>query len=140
MDVAQSITEGNKRTARHPTGPATKPRALETKPRAPRGTGKPRKASKTSGIASAERVMLAKAELIEMELAERRGELIPRAKLLATLQRTYARLKARLRSIPSKIAGQFAPPGKLQQAEAALMAAIDEALDELSDAGDDGKR
>lgn len=114
-----------------PTYP--RPRALETKPRAPNGSAAlGEDVDPVAGRNYAERVMRAKAEMLELELAERRGEVIARKDLLPALQRSYARFRARMRSIPAQWAGQFAPPSKIEQAEAALRKAIDEALAELA--------
>jgi phage terminase Nu1 subunit (DNA packaging protein) len=91
-----------------------------------------------SGDSSKERLEAAKAELAEIELAERRGELLSRSNVIELWQRGISAFRARMLAIPSKIAGQFAPPGKLQQAEEALTQAIHEALAEVAGDGTGG--
>jgi phage terminase Nu1 subunit (DNA packaging protein) len=93
------------------------------------------KAIYRTGESAKERLDAARAEIAEIDLAERRGEVLPHQKVLAHWQKLIAAFRARMLAIPSKIAGQFAPPGKLQQAEDALTAAIYEALAEVSGDG-----
>ena len=88
-----------------------------------------------SGESAKDRLDTARAEIAELDLAARRRELLPRAAIVIEWQRAYTAFRARILAIPSKIAGKFAPPGKLTQAEAAITAAIHEALAELSGDG-----
>ena len=93
-----------------------------------------------AGESSRERLEVARAEIAELDLAERRGELLRRDLVLANDQKRISAAKAKFRSIPSAVAGQIAPPGKLQQAEDLIAAAIDQALAELAGDGTDGTR
>lgn len=79
-----------------------------------------------------ERLYKANAEIKEAELARLRGELLPAAEVLATWRGRISNTRARLLAIPSKIAPQIAPPGKLAQTAEALRREIYEALNELA--------
>lgn len=94
------------------------------------------KAIYRAGESAKERLDVARAEIAELDLAERRGELLPRDLVLAAQQKRESAARAKFRAMPSNIAGQIAPPGKLQQAENLLREAVDEALGELSGSGD----
>jgi hypothetical protein len=93
------------------------------------------KAIYRSGESARERLEVARAETAEMDLAQRRGELLAASDVAAARDSQNLAFRARILSIPSKIAGQFAPPGKLQQAEEALTSALHEALSELAGDG-----
>ena len=93
-----------------------------------------------AGESAKARLDVARAEIAELDLAERRGELLRGDVVKYAQQRRESAARARFLAIPSKIAGQFAPPGKLQQAEDAITAAIYEALAELAGDGVDGDR
>ena len=71
----------------------------------------------------------------ELKLAERRGELIEREVVRATWAGLVASFRARMLAIPSKVAPQIAVPGKVQQAEELLAAAVHEALAEVAGHG-----
>jgi phage terminase Nu1 subunit (DNA packaging protein) len=92
------------------------------------------------GGSTKDRLDSARAEIAEIDLAERRGEVLATTSVLAIWQKRVLAFRARMLALPSKIAGQFAPPGKLQQAEDSIRAAIYEALNELAgvDEGDRG--
>jgi phage terminase Nu1 subunit (DNA packaging protein) len=87
-------------------------------------------------MSPADRLTDARCQIAEIDLAERRGEMIRGDAAVAAWERQTAAFRSRMLAIPSKIAGQFAPPGKLQQAEEALTTAIYEALAELVGDGD----
>lgn len=78
------------------------------------------------------RKLSAEAELAEMERDERRGELVPIAAVERVVVEEYTALRAKLLSLPSKLAPQVA----IESGEAAcrelLERGITEALDELS--------
>jgi len=95
------------------------------------------KAIYRSGESAKERLDVARAELAEIELAEKRGELHSNGVCQAREEKRIYAARSRFLAMPSKLAGQFAPPAKLQQAEDAIAAAIYEALSELAgDAAD----
>jgi hypothetical protein len=98
------------------------------------------KAIYRSGESSKERLDAARAEIAELELGERRGELFRKEAIDQRDQKRIFAARARLLSIPSRVVGQIAPPSKLQQAEDVLTAAIYEALAELAGEDGDGNR
>lgn len=75
----------------------------------------------------------AQAELAEMNVAVRRGELAPVALLRDALEAAAARVRARLLSMPTKLAPVVAHM-KAPEAKAALEVAVHEALAELAGA------
>src|SRR5439155_13649914 len=79
-----------------------------------------------------ERLDAARAALAELDLAERRGEVLRADATLMTWQRNIAAFRAKMLAIPSRIACQIAPPGKLAAVEEILTMVIYEALQELS--------
>lgn len=83
----------------------------------------------------ADRLSHRRAELVELELAERRRELLPAGEVRVALERRLGAFRARSLAIPSKAAPLIAPPGKVQQAEEVLTAHIHEALAELAGDG-----
>lgn len=84
------------------------------------------------GESAKERLDNARAELAEMELATRRGELLEASAVLTAQQRRESEIRARMRSVPTAVAAQVAPPSKLRQVEEAIRSAIDDALEELA--------
>ena len=90
------------------------------------------KAIYRSGESAKERLDVARAEIAELDLAERRGELLSAEQVGAYQVKRETAARARFLAIPSNVAGQIAPPGKLQKAEAILTTAIHEALAELA--------
>ena len=83
----------------------------------------------------AERARLAKeqADAQEMKNAAMRGELLPRADVDAAVTGAFARVRARLISIPVKLAPVVMTVETPTEAQAAIRDAIYEALRELSD-------
>jgi terminase small subunit / prophage DNA-packing protein len=76
---------------------------------------------------------LAQAELAEMQVALKRGELAPVGVMRAGMEKAVAQARARLLSIPSKLARQVAGM-KAAEAKEAIEAQIHEALAELANA------
>lgn len=81
-----------------------------------------------------ERARLAKeqADRHEMENAVRRGELLERAHVDAAVIGAFARVRARLLAIPSKLAPQVVQSDEPAEAEQMIRAAVCDALRELS--------
>ena len=71
----------------------------------------------------------------ELNLAERRGELVDRKVVMATWATLISAFRTRMLAIPSKVAPQVAVPGKAQQAQDMIAAAVHEALAEVSGDG-----
>jgi phage terminase Nu1 subunit (DNA packaging protein) len=71
----------------------------------------------------------------ELNLAERKGELIDRKVVMATWGGLVASFRARMLAIPSKVAPQIAGPGKVQHVEDLIAAAVHEALAEVAGDG-----
>jgi len=90
------------------------------------------KAIYRSGESAKERLDVARAEIAELDLAERRGEVLPAVQVGEGQAKRETRVRARFLAMPSNLAGQIAPPGKIQQVEALLTTAIHEALAELA--------
>lgn len=82
-----------------------------------------------------ERVDRATAALRELELAERQGKLLPADLVERAQTKRFIAAKTRFRSMPRKIATQFAPAGKMQQMEEAILEMVDDALRELAGVG-----
>lgn len=93
-----------------------------------------------AGGSAKDRVDEGRAQLIELELAERRGQLMQRSVVAAEQVKREATIRARGLAMPSKLAPQVAPPGKLQQVEDAITAAVYEMLSDLAGDGATGKR
>jgi phage terminase Nu1 subunit (DNA packaging protein) len=81
-----------------------------------------------------ERARLAKeqADRHEMENRARRGELLERAEVDAAVIGAFARVRARLLAVPGKLAPQVLLLDEPAEAEAAIRAAVCDALRELS--------
>jgi hypothetical protein len=71
----------------------------------------------------------------EQKLKERQGELVERSVVLATWASLVAAFRARMVSLPSKLAPQVAAPGKVRQAEELIETAVHEALAEVAGDG-----
>ena len=68
-----------------------------------------------------------------IELARKRGELIPANQIEDAWSQVIARFRAKLLAIPSRLANQILAADSPTEAEALLRAGIHEALIELSD-------
>lgn len=73
----------------------------------------------------------AEADLKKLQLAEKRGELVPVEAVLKVLQNIYSDLKARIMPIGSKFAPKVQGLKKLAETEAELNACRDELLEEI---------
>ena len=80
---------------------------------------------------------VAEAELKELELAERRGQLMPVAEIGDEINRTFAAVRARILGFPPKLAPILAPENP-QRALVPLERAALEILAELERDGSDG--
>src|SRR5687768_16967081 len=82
---------------------------------------------------TAERARLAKeqADKLEMENAASRGELLPRAEVVSALQAVFARCRARLLSLPTKLAPLIVGEESPAVVQDRITAGVHEALDEL---------
>ena len=81
----------------------------------------------------AERARLAKeqADKLEMENATSRGELLPRAEVVSALQAVFARCRARLLSLPTKLAPLIVGEPSPAVVQDRITQGVHEALDEL---------
>jgi phage terminase Nu1 subunit (DNA packaging protein) len=84
-----------------------------------------------------EQLDAARAGLAELDLAERRGELLWADEVRLCREKQNSAFRQKMLAIPAKVAVQIAPPGKVQQADEILTQAIYEALAELSGVDDD---
>jgi len=75
----------------------------------------------------------AEAEIRELDLAERRGELLRRDEALATWQGIVATARQRLRAVPSRVAPQLLAMADVPAIHQLLLDEIDLALTELAD-------
>lgn len=73
----------------------------------------------------------AEADLKKLQLAERRGELVPVDAVVKVLQNIYADLKARIMPIGAKFADRVHGLKKVAETEAELNACRDELLEEI---------
>lgn len=73
------------------------------------------------------------ADKLALEVAEKRGDLIPAEQVESAVADMVAAFRARILSIPSKLAGPIAATIDTRETEALLTDAIHEALHELSD-------
>jgi len=73
----------------------------------------------------------AKAELAELELRRKLGELVPAAEVRGTLFRLGRKLRDRLQGIPNRIAAELAAESEPRKVHLALSAAIAQALEDL---------
>jgi phage terminase Nu1 subunit (DNA packaging protein) len=73
------------------------------------------------------------ADLAEMEAARERGDLIPAADVAREWIDTLSRVRARLLSLPTKLAARTAPPDRLTVVEAEARKIVHEALTEMSE-------
>jgi len=107
----------------------TRPRELAAAPASAATTGyQTARATREAETASLQRL---KREAAELELAARRGELVPVAEVKAALAEEYAAVKSKLRAIPSRAKAEIP---HLTPADVGLLKRlIDEALAELAD-------
>ena len=82
---------------------------------------------------TAERARLAKeqADKLEMENAASRGELLPRGDVVSALQAVFARCRARLLSLPTKLAPLIVGEQSPAVVQDRITAGVHEALEEL---------
>ena len=74
-----------------------------------------------------------RADLAEVELAKRRGELVPIEEVAAVWSERVAVAKGRLLSLPSRVSAQVLRMKSQREIENAIKAAVVEVLQELSD-------
>ena len=86
------------------------------------------------------RLDAAKADLAELEVAERRGDLVPRAQLEETLVALCSGVAMRMQSIPSKAGPEVRIADSDVEAEELLRVYINQGLEDLVAAGDDVRR
>lgn len=79
------------------------------------------------------RLVKARADLAEMEAAQRRGELVPAEEVQEAWRDIVARLRARILVIPDKIAPQLHETDTIAAAGEVVRRAIHEALSELAE-------
>jgi phage terminase Nu1 subunit (DNA packaging protein) len=86
---------------------------------------------------TAERARLASAQAnkTELEVAELKGEMVRRDEITAHWSAMVAAMRAKLLSLPSKMATRVAGPGKAKEVEALLREQVHQALEEI--AGDE---
>ena len=77
------------------------------------------------------RLQRAKADIAEMEAAEKRGELIPRNQIADVMHSAVVIMKTRLNAIPSKVAPLAHAAPSVAVAERYIREQVDEALDGL---------
>lgn len=75
---------------------------------------------------------VAEAELAELDLAERRGDLLARDDVDAAMTGAFARVRARMLALPSAVAAAAADEAEPGRVQALLADAVHEALAELS--------
>ena len=75
------------------------------------------------------------AELAEIEVRVKRGELLPADVVLAHWQGMIASMRSRLLALPSRLAAVTMGCQTLQESERAAMALVREALTEISQSG-----
>lgn len=78
------------------------------------------------------RLTRAQADVAELGLAERRGDLLAREDVDAAVGAAFARVRSRLLAVPSKCAAEAAQSGDPLEAEGVIRAAVYDALTELS--------
>jgi hypothetical protein len=80
------------------------------------------------------------AELAEIELQEKRAELIPAGDVLEAWSAIVSVMRQRLLSLPSRLAAVVPGHSTHQETEAAAMLLVRECLTDLASAGEDGMR
>lgn len=78
------------------------------------------------------RKVAAEAAMVELDLAKRRGEVIEIADVAGLVGEDYANLRAKLLSMPTKLAPIVATESDLAQCKALLERGVEEALEELT--------
>lgn len=117
----------------HPSRPGPKGGALQTGgglrgPRPPDGDGE----GKTTYNEAAATEKHYKAQLARIEYEERIGALVPIVNVSQEVEREYARVRARLLAIPSKLAPDVALTDDVAACRSLIEAAITDALNELA--------
>ncbi|MAU95424.1 MAG: hypothetical protein CMP81_05990 [Fulvimarina sp.] len=72
------------------------------------------------------------AERYELEVAQKKGELLPRDEVIAGLSSVFGRVRARLLAIPTKLAPAVHGMGAIHEIQEKLSDAVNEALEELA--------
>ena len=72
------------------------------------------------------------AERYELEVAQKRGELIPRAEVVAGLSAAFARVRAKLLALPSRMAPVVITLASAPEIQEKLTDVVNEALDQLA--------
>ncbi len=89
------------------------------------------------GVSDAEelkrRKLAAETAKVELELARLKGEIVPLAQLERALANTFAELKTRMRSVPSRIATTLIGEDNETRIKAVILAEIDQALEALGE-------
>ena len=78
------------------------------------------------------RLTRAQADVAELALAERRGDLLAREDVDAAMIATLGRVRSRLLAVPSKCAAEAAQSGDPREAEGVIKSAVYDVLSELS--------
>jgi phage terminase Nu1 subunit (DNA packaging protein) len=78
------------------------------------------------------RKMAAEAAMSELDLAQRRQELVPVEDIAAIIGEEYSNLRAKLLAIPTKLAPQLQGVEELSEAKAVIELAITDAMEELT--------
>jgi len=79
------------------------------------------------------RKLAAETAKVELELARLKGEIVPLAQLERALANTFAELKTRMRSVPSRIATTLIGEDNETRIKAVILAEIDQALEALGE-------
>lgn len=93
------------------------------------------KPADTTLVEAERRELVAKAELRELELAERKGELVPLADFDRAVAATFARVRSKLLNLPNAVAMRVTGE-TLAARTAQAQALVDEIMGELSGAAD----
>jgi hypothetical protein len=72
------------------------------------------------------------ADRYELEVAQRRGELIPRSEVVAGMSACFARVRAKMLALPSKLAPVVATLGTAAEIQEKINDGVHEALDQLA--------
>src|SRR5689334_14920481 len=94
----------------------------------------PRRARSAESFAEARaRRERANADLSEMQAARLRGELLPADQVSRAVTGAFARVRARMLSLPTKAAPRVVGKGSLAEVQALLAGYVEEALAELAE-------
>lgn len=91
----------------------------------------------TAHLSPPDRLAHTRNEIALLELAERRGDLLPRADVVVGLERRMTAIRARLLAIPPRLAPRIAPADRVQKVEDEITREVHDALLELADASVD---